>query len=521
MHDPRLSRLLEAVLAVAGDLDLETVLGRVVEAGCALVDARYGALGVIGRDGQLDAFVHQGIDDETAERIGSLPAGRGILGLLIDEPTPLRLDDLSVHTASYGFPENHPPMHAFLGAPIRAGENVFGNLYLTEKLGGGTFTAEDEELVVGLAAVAGAAIENARLYDDLRQREAWRDGVLEVTTSVLAGDSTSAVRDRVTELAAHLGQGTGACMVEAYGDGEGVWVLSSVGDGPPPGFLPGSGRVCDRVLAEGGLEVVDRDPALGGAALWIALRDRDAVVAAIGVVRDAPFHDRDEQVLFSFASQASLSLAHERAQADLQRLSLIEDRERIGRDLHDTVIQRLFATGLSLQSAVRRADGRPDLAEKLNRAVDDIDETVREIRSTVFALQSAPEKTGGLRREILEIVDELTPLLPRTPRVRFDGAVDALVPRRVAEEVLPVVREALSNVARHAAARDVELELSVDLSELRVRVADDGRGLPDEIDAGFGIANLHRRAGALDGAVSVGPRHDGTGTVVEWTVPLR
>jgi two-component system, NarL family, sensor histidine kinase DevS len=519
VHDPRLSRLLDAVLAVAGDLDLETVLARVVDAACGLVDARYGALGVIGHDGQLEAFVHQGIDDATAERIGHLPAGRGILGLLIDEPTPLRLDDLSAHPASYGFPENHPPMHAFLGAPIRAGEQVFGNLYLTEKVGGGAFTAEDEELVVGLAAVAGAAIENARLYDDLRQRQAWRDAVLEVTTAVLAGDATSAVRDRVTGLASHLVHGSAACMVEPHD--EGVWVLSSVGDGPAPGFLAGAGRVCDRVLADGGIEVDPDDPVLGGPTLWIGLRDQEAVSAAIGVRRHAPFDDRDEQLLFSFASQASLSLAHERAQADLQRLSLIEDRERIGRDLHDTVIQRLFATGLSLQAAVRRAEGRPDVAERLNRAVDDIDETVREIRSTIFALQSTPEETRGLRSDVLEVVDELTPLLPRTPRVRFDGAVDALVPQRVADEVVPVVREALTNVARHAGAHDVELELSVDLAELRVRVADDGRGLPEEIVAGFGIANLRRRAEELDGAASIGPRADRPGTVVEWTVPLR
>ncbi len=520
MQDPRLSRLLDAVLAVAGDLDLETVLARVVDAGCALVDARYGALGVIGNDGQLDAFVHQGIDDATAERIGHLPAGRGILGLLIDEPTPLRLDDLSSHPASYGFPDKHPPMHAFLGAPIRAGGEVFGNLYLTEKVGGGTFTEEDEELVVGLAAVAGAAIQNARLYDDLRQRQAWRDAVLEVTTAVLAGDPTAAVRVRVTELASHLVAGSGACLVEPHGD-EGVWVLSSVGGAPPVGFLAGSGRVCDVVLDGGDLERVEHDPLFDGPAMWIALREQDAVVAAIGVTRPTTFDEHDEQLLYSFASQASLSLAHERAQSDLYRLGLIEDRERIGRDLHDTVIQRLFATGLSLQAAVRRAEGRPDLAERLNRAVDDIDETVREIRSTIFALQSSPDDARGLRRDVLAVVDELTPLLPRTPRVRFDGAVDALVPDHIAEQVVPVVREALTNVARHAAAGDIELELSVDLIELRVRIADDGRGLPDDITPGFGVANLRQRATALGGTSNIGSRPDGTGTVVDWVVPVQ
>ena len=522
MRDPRLSRLLDAVLAVAGDLDLETVLARVVDAGCALVDARYGALGVIGSDEELVAFVHQGIDEATADRIGHLPQGRGILGLLIDEPTPIRLDDLSQHPASYGFPDNHPPMNAFLGVPIRVGERVFGNLYLTEKVGGGTFTAEDEELIVGLAAVAGAAIENARLYDDLRQRQIWRDAVLEVSTAVLAGSSTAAVRDRVSELAAHLMGSQAACIVASH-DEEGVWVVSSAGEkGPVQGFMPGSDRPCMEVLETGEVRVVDDDPLfIGAPAAWAPLRDGDTTIAALGVADPADgFHEEAQQLLSSFAAQASLSLAHERAQADLQRLSLIEDRERIGRDLHDTVIQRLFATGLSLQGAVRRAEDRPDLAERLNRAVDDIDATVREIRSTIFALQSGGSATRGLRDEVLGVVDEISPMLARSPRVRFEGAIDALVPDRVAEEVLPVVREALTNVARHAQAEDIEIELSADVTELRVRVADDGNGLPAEVTAGFGLENLRRRASELGGTASIGPRNDGQGTLVEWIVPI-
>ncbi len=520
MHDARLTRLLDAVLAVAGDLDLETVLGRVVDAACVLVDARYGALGVIGPDEQLTAFVHRGIDDETASTIGRLPEGRGILGLLIDEPTPLRLDDLSRHPASYGFPAHHPPMHAFLGTPIRVGERVFGNLYLTEKVGGGAFTPEDEELVVGLAAVAGAAIENARLYEDLRARQVWRDAVLEVSTAVLAGDPTSAVRDRVTELASQLLRGEGACIVEGY-DETGIWVLSSCGPrGPAPGFLPGRERPCVQAMAAESVLVVDDDPVLGGRAAWAPLRDRDAAQAALGVALPDSIGEQQEQLLYSFAAQASLSLAHERAQADLHRLSLLEDRERIGRDLHDTVIQRLFATGLSLQAAVRRAEDRPELAERLDRAVDDIDEIVREIRSTIFALQSRGGQDRGLRGDVLDVVDELSPLLPSSPRVRFDGAIDALVPERIAEAVVPVVREALTNVAKHAEAREVELELSVDVHELRIRVADDGRGLPPRMSGGFGLGNLRRRAADLGGKAVIAERGEVGGTVVDWTVPL-
>jgi signal transduction histidine kinase len=268
------------------------------------------------------------------------------------------------------------------------------------------------------------------------------------------------------------------------------------------------------------LRVVEDDAVLKGTAAWVPLREGGAVVAAVGVRCDAGFTDRDEQLLHSFAAQASLSLAHERAQHDLQRLSLIEDRERIGRDLHDTVIQRLFATGLSLQAAVRRAEGRPDVVGRLNQAVDDIDQTVREIRSTIFALQSGADQVRGLRGEVLEVVDELAPLLPRAPRVRFDGAVDALVPEHIGRQVVPVVREALTNVARHARASDVELELSVDVRELRLRVTDDGRGLPETISAGFGLVNLRQRAEALGGEARIGSRREGGGTMVDWVVPL-
>jgi signal transduction histidine kinase len=521
VRDRRLARLLEAVLAVAGDLDLETVLGRIVHAGCGLVDARYGALGVIGDDEHhLAAFVHQGIDEPTARRIGELPRGRGILGLLIEEPSPLRLDDLSKHPASYGFPENHPPMGAFLGAPIRAGDRVFGNLYLTEKIGGGPFTAEDEELVVGLAAVAGAAIDNARLYDDLRQREAWRDAVLEVSTAVLAGDSSAAVRERVTGLARDLLDGDGACIVTAHDD-EGLWTVSSVGEAPVPGYLEAPKGPAWEVLRDHRPLRNDDDPVLEGPTVWVPLRDEATVGAAVGVRRSRPFTERDEQLLEQFAAQASLSLAHERAQTDLHRLSLIEDRERIGRDLHDTVIQRLFATGLSLQATVRRADHDPELAARLNRAVDEIDETVREIRSTIFALQSTGSgEPRGVRSEVLAVVDELAGVLPRAPRVRFDGAIDSLVGPEVGEQVPPVVREALTNVARHADAQDVELEVAVDVRELRVRISDDGRGMPEAVSGGFGIGNLQRRAARLGGSVTIAPRADGFGTIVDWRVPL-
>lgn len=519
--DQRVEQVLQAVLAVSVDLDLEAVLGRVVEAACTLVDARYGALGVIDDDREgLSAFVHRGIDEATAAAIGDLPEGRGVLGLLIEQPEPVRLDDITTHPHSYGFPANHPPMHAFLGAPVRVRGRVFGNLYLAEKRGGGPFSAEDEDLVVGLAAVAGTAIEHARLYDELSHRERWRDAVLEVTTSALAGAPLAEVRDRIAAFAASLVDADGACVVGPHEDG--LWVLAAAGDAAPlPGFVAATEGPAWGTLLDGTVVKATSEPIFGDRpSLWVPLRAGDDLVATLGVARRDGLGERDEALLTGFAAQASLVLTTEKVRADLQRVSLVEERERIGRDLHDTVIQRLFATGLSLQATLKRAEGRPDVTERIERAVDEIDLTVKEIRATIFALQATPEGGGGLRHGVLALVDELTPLLPRAPRVRFDGPIDTAVPPVIAEQLLPVLREALTNVAKHARASDVEVELSADASGLALTVTDDGAGLPVTPGSGFGRRNLAERADLLGGDVSWTPREDGTGTRLRWRVPF-
>lgn len=516
--DGRVERLLDAVLAVSGDLDLEAMLARLVEAACELVDAEFGALGVIDEDGdRLRAFVHHGMDEATVRRIGSLPDGRGILGLLIDEPLPLRLDDLSDHPLSYGFPPGHPPMHAFLGAPITVRDDVFGNLYLTEKRDGSTFTEDDEALIVGLAAVAGAAIANARLYEDVRRREVWRAAVLEVSGAMLSGNPTATVRRRVAELGSSLVDGVAACLVEAV-DGH-LEVLTSVGDGPGQGSLTHVDGPAWEALHGGEAVRVEHGRILGRSEIWVPVREDTEVVAALGVGRDRPFTRADERLLAEFAAQVSFGWTFERAQAKLQQMSLLEDRERIGRDLHDTVIQRLFATGLSLQATIRRCDGLPDVAARLEQAVDDIDETVREIRTTIFALQSSDGTVGGVRHRVLAVVDEVAEALERRPRVRFDGPIDAVVTERVAGHLVPVVREALTNVAKHAAATEVALEIAVVDGGLRVRVTDNGVGLPATPGSGFGLRNLEERASRLGGWLQVARGPGGRGTVLEWSLP--
>ncbi len=515
-----MDRLLGAVLTVASDLELESVLARIIEAACDLVQARYGALGVVDEEGRgLSSFVHHGLDPETAEQIGHLPAGHGILGLLIEDPSPIRLDDLTKHTQAYGFPPGHPPMYSFVGVPILVRGEVYGNLYLTEKRTPGGFTHEDESLLVGLAAVAGTAIANARLYGEAQRRDRWHDAIAEVSAAVLDGEPSRAVRQRVAVLGASLVDADTACVIEPHEDG--LWVLASVGDAPSEGFLVGAAEItaARRTLEQGEPSRTDHGPIFGRAAVWVPIRVAGDVVAALGIGRDRPFRASEVELLASFASQVDVAWSFERAQAELQRLSLVADRERIGRDLHDTVIQRLFATGLSLQAAQRRVSDQTHVSERLEGAVDDIDSIVKEIRATIFALQSSGDLDRGVRSQVLDLVEELGGHFPRSPRVRFDGPIDTIVGPTIRDHLLPVLRESLTNVAKHAQASDVEVELAADHAGVRLRVADDGIGMPEEPGQGFGLTNLHERAAELGGTVWIGSAGTDGGTVVIWTVP--
>jgi signal transduction histidine kinase len=348
------------------------MLRRIVASAADLVDATYGALGVLDKSRTgLSEFITVGIDDKTYRAIGDLPAGHGILGLLIADARPLRLPDLTKHPESFGFPPHHPPMRSFLGVPILARDEVFGNLYLTDKSTAEEFTAEDEDLVVGLAAAAGVAIENARLSA------------------------------RVNELA------------------------------------------------------------------------------------------------------------------------VVEDRERIARDLHDTVIQRLFATGMLLQSTTRFVTTDQERAiERIGEAVDDLDVTIKEIRTAIFDLEQRGRTGEALRGQILAEVRDAAESLGFEPRVILDGPVDSAIDETVATELLATLREALSNVWRHAAASLVDVEVVVG-RDVTLRVADDGIGPPDAPSpTGKGLANMTARARRLGGSLQLDARAP-KGTVLEWRVPRR
>ncbi|MEU4744556.1 GAF domain-containing protein [Actinosynnema sp. NPDC023658] len=526
----KMQRLLDAVLAVGAGLELDSTLQRIVQAAVELVGARYGALGVLGSRENLSEFVYVGIDPETRSRMGHLPEGKGLLGLLIKDPRAIRLHDLSEHPASVGFPADHPPMHSFLGVPVRVRDEVFGNLYMTEKIGGTDFTPDDEVVLSALAAAAGVAVENARLFERSRMRERWLEATAEVNTELLGGASAEDALRLIAQRTRELAAGSMALILLAEDDGARRRLRMAAGAGSPVadlvgGVLAGAGAFVEEVLDSGAPVLVeDLEGRLGdvsaevGPGVAVPLRSGAAVTGVLLVARDkggSGFGAEQVPLLASFADQAAVALEFAENQRARRLVDVLEDRERIARDLHDHVIQRLFATGMSLQGALG-AIRDPRVRERVQKAVVQLDETVLEIRTSIFDLQAADD-VPGLRRRLLDLVSELTEDAGVTPTVRMTGTVDNSVPEDVGEHAEAVVREAVSNVVRHARAG--ELVVTVEAGDaLTITVVDDGVGMPEQV-ARSGLRNLERRAVELGGTCTVGPGTDG-GTRVAWQVPL-
>ena len=509
--------LLDAVVAISSDLDLTSVLSRIVEAACQLTDARYGAVGVIGPDGDLVEFITHGLDPHEREAIGAPPHGRGILGLLIKHPEPLRLQDLSQHPESYGFPPDHPPMRSFLGVPVRIRGTVFGNLYLTEKAHG-QFTDSDTLLVEALASAAGFVIENARAYTLSERRRQWLQATAELVDDLQPPLDTRVALQRIAHAALSVGRARGTAVVNTVGDSV------AAADGAVIATAGEDLEVLRQEIAFvlGGLgsrteEPVDVDTGRLRA-LVVPLRahltDPTALITFFGDEHNV-LELEERELLISFADQAALALDRAQAVADRAELAVISDRERIARDLHDTVIQRLFATGLTLQ-AVSGGVADTALTARIGRAVDDLDQVVRDIRGTIFELRH----TGGvsLQAQVRDLVREYAGVLGWTPDVRLEGPVDTAVPDPVREHLVPVLREALSNISRHAEAASARVLVQVGDGELLLEVSDDGIG-PSEGASHSGLRNARGRAAALGGSSALARGETG-GSVLTWWVPL-
>ncbi|MCW8382055.1 sensor histidine kinase [Streptomyces justiciae] len=539
----RVPRLLEAMRSVGSGLELHSTLDRICETAAELTGARYAAIGVIDEDGRgLADFVYHGVDTVTARRIGRLPDGhRGLLGALIRDPEPVRLADLTSDPRSCGFPEHHPPMRGFLGLPIRVQGEIFGNLYLTEKRGGEPFNDYDLTMVRVLATEAGIAIGNARLYEAAKQREHWIDGSVAVTTALLSGGDADDALQVVAEQARKL-SGSTAGIVLLPAD-EGGLEIAAVAADRPSAMLgtvvpPESGIVAELLDGQAVfLEDAAGDPRMittlahgYGPTMMVPLHSDGRILGALVTPRargERSFTETERTLAIQFASQAALALMMADAQRDRERLAVYEDRDRIARDLHDLVIQRLFATGMMLESAQRRSVV-PEVREGVGNAVDELDVTIQEIRTAIFALQQGPaEAPSGLRTRVLREINTAAVPLGFKPSHRFVGPVDALVGDLTGKNLIAALREALSNAFRHARASRIDVVVDADVTlpdgrkGVRLTVADDGVGIP-EGGRRSGLKNLKRRAESLGGDSRQGPGigEDGGGTTVVWEAPL-
>ena len=509
--------LLDAVVAISSDLDLHSVLKRIVVSACQITEAEYGALGVIGHGGGLIDFVTHGIDESLHAKIGNLPRGHGILGLLIDHPEPIRLSNIQDHPKSYGFPPNHPPMQSFLGVPVRIRGTVFGNLYLTEKQGGGQFTDQDERLVMALASAAGFVIENARDYAQSERRRQWLEATAQINEAL---QPPVRLDDALRQIAIGARRVSDASSVAVVRRGESGHDLAAWDGRRNQDLVTLMTSLESHIAgAEEEATVVVVPQGAERTVVLVPLRAHLAPDGVLMVVLDAgrgSLESDEAELLASFADQAALALDRAQAISDRQELMLVSDRDRIARDLHDLVIQRLFATGLQLQGA-RRIAQNDEVQERIDAAVADLDVTIRDIRSTIFELQHGHELS--LRADVRGLVKEYVPVLGFTPMVRTSGPLDTAVPTEIAEQILAVLREALSNVARHAQADAAVIEVEARADEVTLRVADNGRGLPPDRHES-GLRNARRRAADNGGSLRLVPEEP-HGTVLEWTVPLR
>jgi signal transduction histidine kinase len=547
----RLRGLLRANQMIIGDLALPALLRRTVEAARDLIGARYVALGVIAADGHLAEFIHVGIPAEQVERIGHLPQGKGLLGALIDEQSPIRLRTLGDDPRSSGLPSAHPPMRSFLGVPIRVRGEAFGNLYLAESTNG-EFSAEDEELVGALAATAGVAIDNARLYAAARTRHEWVRASAAITSRLLSGitgdapagdkeiaNGTDGARplQLIAESCREIARADLVTVALPAAGGTELRVAVAVGracsEELPGQLVPLDGSLAGQVFTSGqplrvsypdeggGLGAATSEGLEVGPVLVMPLRGSQRMHGVLTAARlrgGTSFTAEDLDMASGFANQASIAIELGEARAEQQRAAMLDERDRIAADLHDHVIQRVFATGLSLQSV---AGGMPQGKgrDRVLTAIQDLDDTISQIRTSIFQLQqvSRPEPTS-VRVRLLDVVTDLSPALGFEPAVRFAGVFEDILPTPVVEDLLGVLREALSNVARHAQAGSATVAVTTGSDRLTLEVTDNGIGI-GAITRHSGLANLRRRAEHHGGDLTLADRVP-SGTHLTWSIPL-
>lgn len=537
-RDPRrreldqLRGLLTANRTIISDLDLPAVLRRIVDAARDLVGARYSALGIVASDGHLANFVHIGMPPDAVEAIGRLPQGKGLLGAVIEERRPIRVDRISDDARSSGFPAGHPPMQSLIGIPIWSRGELFANLYVADDQAG-RFSEEDEELLLALAATAGFAIDNSRLYEHARSRQAWLRALAKITRQLLA-DAARQPLQVIAGYARDIADADVVTILLPSDDGLRVEVAAGQGGEALVGIdVPLDGTLSGAVFRSGEpLRVAHQDERHGLSAL--ALGDMDIGPVIVTPLRGAQkgrgvliaarlsgrleFTAEDLDMATAFANQASLAIELAEARNEHQRTALHDERDRIAAGLHDHVIQRLFVVGLAMQSIASGLDPGPT-RERVVGTIGDLDDAIAQIRTTIFALHRLTRPaSSGLRGRLLDVVNELTPALAFSPAIRFTGLLDESVPPGIADDLIVVLRETLIDIARDATATSADVAVTGRPSHLTLDVTDNGA----DIEAAMlrrGLKELRVRTERHEGTLTIAPREP-AGTHLSWSVPI-
>ena len=532
----RKDALLEAGLALSSELSLPMVLQRIVDLAAEVTDARYVALGVIGEGGQLIDFITAGIPAKQRQAIGALPRGLGLLGLLIREPHIIRVENIKDHPDSVGFPPNHPPMRSFLGAPVQALGRTFGNIYLTEKRGAREFSAEDERSLLVLATQAGVAIANASLYQEVKRREGWLEALREVTLGILEGGDANSLLVSIAEHARELAGADAAQILTTTSSAGLLDVVAAVGayaQQVQGQSVPAAKSISGEVIETGKPLHTDDATAHGhayqpiirlghvGPAIFVPLRVRGRATGTLMVANlkgGRLFDEGTIRLVETFADQASVAIEYGRAQRNLQRLGLMDERERIAKELHDGIIQSLFAVGMGLQSTALQAVS-PETGNRIEAAVGELDRVIRDLRNYIFGLRPGILADRQLDQALSALGEEVQASSHVLIEVNVDAALAADLSSR-SHEIVQITREALSNVARHAQAKHSEVRLARQGSKAVLTIEDDGIGFDVRGDsAGNGLRNMRERAAAMGGAVRL-TSNAGKGTRLRLTLPV-
>lgn len=530
-------RLLRAIVDIGSELDLGATLHRIITAATDLIDAPYGAIGVRGQDGGIVTFVHAGISAEIERLIGRLPAGKGLLGIPIVNGQSLRLGDVTEHSAAVGFPEHHPKMRAFLGVPIMVRGEVFGSLYLADDDSTRTFSETDEMMVQGLASAAATAIDNAQLFERATAIAEWTKASREISTALLSGiEADSSPLQLIAERARELTDAEQAIVLVASDPElsamETDILVVSAAAGLNSALVVGQqvpieASTTGAVFRSGQPVITDlfRYPILAFTdvgerpAVVVPLRARHGVVGVIAVARavhHAPFDNSHLELMGDFADHAAIALTLASARDQARELMIVADRERIAHDLHDHVIQRIFAVGMDLQGTVAMARS-PQIASRLNRTIDDLQSTINQIRAAVFKLEPSAGWDVGFRQRVQDAVADLTENRDIATILRISGST-TVVSDELADHAEAVLKEAVSNAIRHSGATSLTIEVAV-ADALVLDILDNGSGIAAGNIRRSGLANMQRRARQAHGTCDI-ETPPGGGTHVRWTAPL-